>query len=106
MLVATAPSPMNTRLNPAMNISELNITRRSRGASASCNVSIPVPEISETYPGTSGKTHGDRKERIPATNAAKGKGKLCILIYGNNTGFSDVTRLSILEMLNIEDVPV
>jgi hypothetical protein len=27
-----------------------------------------TPEISEMYPGTSGKTQGERKERIPAAN--------------------------------------
>jgi hypothetical protein len=40
---------------------------------------MPVPEISETYPGTSGRTQGERNERIPAINAAIGKGKLCML---------------------------
>ena len=36
--------------------------------------STPAPEISDTYPGTSGSTHGDRNEISPATNAAIGKG--------------------------------
>ncbi len=33
------------------------------------NCSTPMPESMETYPGTSGSTHGDRKEMIPATKA-------------------------------------
>jgi hypothetical protein len=39
-----------------------------------------VPEISETYPGTSGSTHGDRNDSSPAIKAASGKGVADIVI--------------------------
>src|SRR5438045_4891225 len=72
--LATAPSTMNTRLNPRMNITEFSITERITFESCCLSSSTPAPEISDTYPGTSGSTHGDRNEINPATNAAIGKG--------------------------------
>src|SRR5437588_8180107 len=72
--LATAPNTMNTRLNPRMNITEFSITERISLPSCWRSSSTPAPEISDTYPGTSGSTHGDRNEINPATNAAIGKG--------------------------------
>src|SRR5436305_1254858 len=72
--LATAPNTMNTRLNPRMNITEFSITERITFESCCLSSSTPAPEISDTYPGTSGSTHGDRNEINPATNAAMGKG--------------------------------
>ena len=41
-----------------------------------------TPDIKERYPGTSGKTHGDKKEIKPAANAIQieTSGKLHILV--------------------------
>src|SRR5438552_6967793 len=72
--LATAPNTMNTRLNPRMNITEFSITERISLPSCWRSSSTPAPEISDTYPGTSSSTHGDRNEINPATNAAMGKG--------------------------------
>src|SRR5271166_5931283 len=84
MLVAAAPSAMKTTLNPSTNVRECSITVRSIRCSDDWRSSTLVPEIRDTYPGTSGSTHGERNERIPARNAAIGNGKLCIVIYCNN----------------------
>src|SRR5215470_735633 len=65
---------MNTRLNPTMNIREFSITVRSTLSSRVFRFSILAPEISDTYPGTSGSTHGERKDNKPATKAAIGRG--------------------------------
>ena len=46
--------------------------------------STPAPEISETYPGTSGSTQGERNEIRPAKKAASGNGRLVI---GSILGF-------------------
>jgi hypothetical protein len=61
-----------------MNITELNITCLSIRRSSLWSASTLLPEMSETYPGTSGNTQGDRKDRTPATKAAIGSGKLDI----------------------------
>src|SRR5579859_974933 len=74
MLVAAAPSITNTRVKPRINMSECNSTVFNNLRSLVCNSSTLAPEIKETYPGTSGSTHGDRNETIPARNAAIGKG--------------------------------
>src|SRR5438270_126402 len=74
MLVAAAPSITNTRVKPRMNMSECNSTVFNNLRSLVCSSSTLAPEISETYPGTSGNTHGDKNETIPATNAVIGKG--------------------------------
>src|SRR5664279_4711973 len=74
--VEIAPKVMKTMLKPTMKAAELNITLRKSCPSFSFSCSTPTPEISETYPGTSGRTQGDRKEISPATNAARGNGRL------------------------------
>src|SRR5271169_4123543 len=79
--VEIAPSVMKTMLKPTMNAAELSITLRKSWPSFIFNCSTPTPEINETYPGTSGSTHGDRNEISPATNAASGNGKLVIAVY-------------------------
>src|SRR5208282_610187 len=72
---------MNTRENPRMNITEFSITVRSRRLSDASRPSAPTPEISDTYPGTSGSTHGERNESKPARKAAMGNGRFAILVY-------------------------
>jgi hypothetical protein len=57
-----------------MNMNEFRITERINLASVCFNSSTPAPEINETYPGTSGKTQGERNESNPAMKAAIGKG--------------------------------
>src|ERR1700694_4424314 len=79
--VEMAPSVMNTILKPIMNAAEFNITLRKSSPSFSFNCSTPTPEISETYPGTSGSTQGDKNEISPATKTASGNGKLVISLY-------------------------
>src|SRR5712675_736339 len=74
MLVAAAPSITNTSVKPRINMSECNSTVFSSLRSLFCSSSTLAPEISETYPGTSGSTHGDKNETIPARNAVIGKG--------------------------------
>src|SRR5437879_8634912 len=66
---------MKTTLNPRMNPTEFSMTLRSSCVSCDFSSSTPAPEISETYPGTSGSTQGDRNEMSPATNAAIGSGR-------------------------------
>src|ERR1700756_985733 len=61
-----------------MNAPEFTITLRRSCASFDLSSSTPAPEISETYPGTSGNTHGDRNEMSPATKAAIGSGSVDI----------------------------
>src|SRR4051812_30065175 len=80
-VVATAPKVMKTTLNPRMNVIEFSITERINLRSAACSDSTLAPEISETYPGTSGNTQGDRNESKPAAKAAIGKGRLDINYY-------------------------
>src|SRR5580692_4123509 len=72
---------MKTMLKPMMKAAELSITLRKSWPSFIFSCSTPTPEISETYPGTSGSTQGDRNENNPATKAASGNGKLVIFIY-------------------------
>src|SRR6267154_6089388 len=73
-LVAAAPSITNTRVKPRINMSECNSTVFNNLRSLFCSSSTLAPEIRETYPGTSGSTHGDKNETIPARNAVIGKG--------------------------------
>jgi hypothetical protein len=56
-----------------MNVMEFTMTVRSERRSCA-TLSTPVPEISDTYPGTSGSTHGDKNESRPATKAVMGSG--------------------------------
>src|ERR1700675_3294564 len=69
---------MNTTLNPSMNAMEFNMTLRSSWDSCVLSCSTPTPEISDTYPGTSGSTHGERNDTKPARKAATGRGRLVI----------------------------
>src|ERR1700733_264438 len=81
--VEIAPRVMNTMLNPIMNAAEFSITFRRSCPSFSFNCSTPTPEIREAYPGTSGRTQGERNENTPATNTARGSGKVVISVYCN-----------------------
>src|SRR5882672_11238772 len=74
--VEIAPSVINTMLKPMMKAAEFNITLRNSCPWSDLSSSTPTPEISETYPGTSGSTQGETKEINPATNAASGNGKV------------------------------
>src|SRR5437588_3662585 len=85
MELATAPSTMNTRLNPMMNIIEFSITERMSLESWCFSSSTPAPEMSETYPGTSGRTQGERNEIRPAKNAASGSGSEDMKAYCSNS---------------------
>src|SRR5208282_4146825 len=78
--VEIAPRVMKTMLNPKMKAAELNMTLRKSWPSFIFNCSTPTPEMRETYPGTSGRTQGERKEMSPATKAAKGRGRLVIMV--------------------------
>src|SRR5215472_4624511 len=72
--VAAAPSITNTTVKPRMNMSECKSTVFNNLRSFDWSSSTLAPEMRETYPGTSGSTHGERNETIPATNAAIGRG--------------------------------
>src|SRR5580698_3056376 len=69
---------MKTTLNPRMKATEFSMTFRSRWDSWVLSCSTPTPEISDTYPGTSGNTHGERNDTRPARKAAIGRGRLVI----------------------------
>jgi hypothetical protein len=63
-----APRDMKTAEKPKMNARELVIVRKrilvlSEPAVSSSN---EMPVIKETYDGTSGSTHGERKDSTPA----------------------------------------
>ena len=73
-VLAAAPSAKKTMEKPRMNISEFNITERIRRESCSLSSSTLAPEMSDIYPGTSGRTQGERNEINPPRNAAIGKG--------------------------------
>src|SRR5579863_25317 len=70
--VATAPSATNTMPKPRLNMSELRITLGINPLPPRRNSSTPTPDINDTYPGTRGKTQGERNETSPAANAAMG----------------------------------
>jgi hypothetical protein len=72
---------MNTTLKPRINPIELVMTRRISRPRDDFSSSTPAPEINETYPGTSGSTHGERNEISPAKNAASGSGRLDMRLY-------------------------
>ncbi len=67
--LAEAPNVMKTIENPVTNASA-DVSRLPRGALPSLSCSTPMPESIDTYPGTSGRTHGERNDTRPATNAA------------------------------------
>src|SRR5579884_933189 len=73
-LVAAAPSITNTRVKPRMNIRECKNTVFNSLRSFVWSSSTLAPEIKDTYPGTRGRTQGERNETIPAKNAAIGNG--------------------------------
>ena len=73
--VAVAPRRTNTSENPATKKSELNRTIRfslfrNAGMGFFSFISVKVtPDTKEIYPGTRGKTQGDKKEINPAAKA-------------------------------------
>jgi len=73
--VAVAPSRINTAENPAIKKIEFNKTARlSLLSQVVFSVLSPssakeTPDMNETYPGTNGKTQGDKNEINPAANA-------------------------------------
>jgi len=68
---AVVPNARKITESPALNASELIITARRAfpPEPPSLRLSMLTPDMSEIYPGTSGKTHGDRNESIPAAKA-------------------------------------
>jgi len=64
-----------------MKAAEFSISFRSTRASWDFSSSTPVPEINDTYPGTRGRTQGERKEISPAKKAATGRGKFDIVFF-------------------------
>src|SRR2546425_713054 len=79
---------MKTTLKPKMKAAELSMSFGSTRASWDFSSSTPVPEINDTYPGTSGRTHGERKEISPARNAAMGRGKLDMCFFNLRTAIA------------------
>lgn len=73
--VADAPKRMKTNENPPVNNSALIKTRdlllpnNFLPLFDSLNSSRDTPEINDRYPGTSGRTQGDRNDIKPAVNA-------------------------------------
>jgi hypothetical protein len=73
--VAEAPRRINTPEKPAIK----NIELRTTESFFLFNSAEPLllsfiscretPDINETYPGTRGRTHGDKNDKIPAANA-------------------------------------
>jgi len=65
--VADAPSKTKTIEKPRTKNIELSkvLTKNLFELSLSLNSSNDKPEMKEIYPGTSGRTQGERKERIP-----------------------------------------
>src|SRR5471032_1787407 len=64
-----------------MNPMEFNMTRRLSWPCEVLSCSTPTPEMRETYPGTRGRTQGDRKEISPATKTPSGSGRFNIDLY-------------------------
>src|SRR5207244_2793130 len=69
------------KATPSMKPTEFSMTLRSSCASCDLSSSTPAPEISDTYPGTSGSTQGERNDTNPATKAAIGSGSVDIQKY-------------------------
>jgi hypothetical protein len=73
--VADAPKRIKTIENPAtkkielINIIRFSLPRKDGRPLFSFNSANETPDINETYPGTNGKTQGERKEINPAANA-------------------------------------
>ena len=71
MRVAEAPSAIKTTENPKtknIDVRPAFLIRRPWPAPWRRS-SRDTPERNEMYPGTSGSTHGDKKERMPAIKA-------------------------------------
>src|SRR5688572_16272547 len=66
---AVAPKVRNITDKPALKASEFAITARREFAAPSFKWSTLTPDIKEMYPGTRGKTHGDRNDSSPPANA-------------------------------------
>lgn len=66
------PSIMNIDENPRMNAMEFVMVRKRILFRSLLLVrsSKEIPVIKEMYDGTSGRTHGERNERIPAKKAS------------------------------------
>src|SRR5258708_1386017 len=75
---AEAPSDMKRTENPSTKRTALRRIVRQCQVLSSCNCSALRPVIVPTNPGTSGNTQGDKKEIIPARNAA---------VYVSSTSF-------------------
>jgi hypothetical protein len=70
--VAVAPSKTKITENPKIKAREAAMVfLRTSLRSPCCRSSMDTPDINEIYAGTSGKTHGDKNESIPAANAVK-----------------------------------
>jgi hypothetical protein len=73
--VAVAPSKINTMENPVIKKIELyriirfSLLKKGVLTFFSLISANETPDIKEIYPGTRGKTHGDKKEIKPAANA-------------------------------------
>ncbi len=73
--VADAPKRIKTIENPAtkkielINIIRFSLLRKDGWPLFSFNSENETPDIKEIYPGTNGKTQGERKEINPAANA-------------------------------------
>jgi len=61
-----APRAIKTREKPAM---KLMVWRRIYPRLGGLSVSTELPAMLAIYTGTSGRTHGDRKDSIPAAKA-------------------------------------
>src|SRR4029078_3727559 len=68
--VESAPRVTKTMLKPRTNAIEFSMTLRSKAVSCDFSSSMPTPEMRDTYPGTSGNTHGERNDTRPAKKAA------------------------------------
>src|SRR5713226_5824395 len=66
--LAEAPKDMNTTEKPATK-ARAEENRPEVGTSPLRSCSMPMPESMEIYPGTSGRTQGERNETSPARKA-------------------------------------
>jgi len=83
--VADAPKVIKTTEKPRMKKIELSPTlfKILLFSSLSFISSTETPEINERYPGIRGKTQGEKKDMIPAKNAAKSDTSPVILSLHN-----------------------
>ena len=74
MAEAEAPKSVNTNEKPKTKKIEPRPARRKMALRSAPleSSSSDRPEINEIYPGTKGRTHGDKKETTPARKATKG----------------------------------